>query len=47
MKVMTNGAGKPEGKTKGFGCGEKPHDERERKHDEKNIKSVSKDKSAG
>jgi len=28
MKVMTNDTGKPEGKTKGFGCGEKPHDER-------------------
>jgi hypothetical protein len=29
MKVMTNDTGKPEGKTEGFGCGDKPHDERE------------------
>jgi len=43
MKIIANGTGKPEGKTEGFGCGEKPHDERERKHNEKNIKSVPED----
>jgi len=43
MRVMANGAGKPEGKTKGFGRGEKPRDERGRKRDEKYIKSVLKD----